>query len=237
MPDKRLHRGPHPEDCVCFAPEALPSLNAAVSDLSWLLSRGYAERSSTKLVGDRYNLKERQRVAVRRCACSDEALHDRKTREIAGEQALGKRLLLDGFNVLTTVEAALGHGVILIGRDGCYRDMASMHGSFKKVEETPEAILFVGRTAARFGVGEVVWYLDQPVSNSGRLKQLILCIAQEQQWSWSVELVPDPDPVLTRSQELIASADSGILDNCGPWLNLAHEVIRQHVPGSWCIQL
>ncbi len=237
MPDKRLHRGPHPEDTESFRSEALPFLRSAVSDLSWLLTRGYAERSSTKLVGDRYNLTERQRIAVRRCACSDEALRSRQAREIEVADARGKQLLLDGFNVLTTVEAALGHGVVLIGRDGCYRDMASMHGSFKSVEETPESVLLIGRTLARLGAGEVSWYLDQPVSNSGRLKQLIRAIADEQQWRWRVELVPDPDSVLAESDELVVSADSGILDRCGPWLNLARQVVSEHVPHAWRVSL
>ena len=51
---------------------------------------------------------------------------------------------MDGFNVLTSIEAALAGGVILAGRDGCYRDMASMHGSYRKVEETRPAILGIG---------------------------------------------------------------------------------------------
>ena len=45
-------------------------------------------------------------------------------------------LLIDGYNVLTTVESALAHGLLLIGRDGCMRDLASMHGSWRKVDET-----------------------------------------------------------------------------------------------------
>ncbi|MHA3773102.1 DUF434 domain-containing protein [Verrucomicrobiota bacterium sgz303538] len=237
MPDKRLHRGPHPEDVSGFGTEALPRLQAAVADLSWLLSRGYAERSSTKLVGDRYDLTERQRIAVRRCACSDQALNDRLSRMLPIEKSFGQRVLLDGFNVLTTVEAALGGGVVLAGRDGCCRDMASMHGSFKKVLETPDAVLLIGRTLERLGVGETIWYLDQPVSNSGRLKQLIADIAGAHQWNWRIELVPDPDTVLVKVADVVASADSGILDRCGKWLNLAREIVDEHVPDAWRISL
>lgn len=237
MPDKRLHRGPHPEDLVNFGPAALPPLRTAVADLSWLLSRGYAERSSLKLVGDRFSLSERQRIAVRRCACSDQELQSRLDRQVDSGDVAGKRVMLDGFNVLTTVEAAMGKGVVLVGRDQCCRDMASMHGSFRRVEETPTAIYFVGQTLARLRVGEVVWYLDQPISNSGRLKQLIAAIAAKRGWQWRVELVSDPDAVLAASDEIIASADSGILDRCGKWLNLAREVVREHVPEAWWVRL
>ena len=66
MPDSREHRGPDPRDPAAFAPEEWPRLRQAVVDLSWLLTRGYAPVSSLKLVGDRYELTERQRTAVRR---------------------------------------------------------------------------------------------------------------------------------------------------------------------------
>src|SRR4051794_12700876 len=63
VPDSRKHRGPGPQDPEWFSSEARPDLAQATADLSWLLSRGYAEPSSLKLVGDRYRLVERQRVA------------------------------------------------------------------------------------------------------------------------------------------------------------------------------
>ena len=70
MPDRRTHRGPHPEDAELFATAAIPALRAAAADLTWLLDRGYAVSSSLKLVGDRHYLAVRQRVAVARCVCT-----------------------------------------------------------------------------------------------------------------------------------------------------------------------
>ena len=64
------------------------------------------------------------------------------------EQLRGAALWLDGYNVLTTIEAALAGGVILAARDGTYRDMASMHGSYRKVAETLPALELLGRTIA-----------------------------------------------------------------------------------------
>ena len=68
MPDRRRHRGAHPRDRELFAPERIEDLRRAVGDLSWLLSRGYAPTSSLKIVGDRYDLAQRQRTAVARAA-------------------------------------------------------------------------------------------------------------------------------------------------------------------------
>jgi len=230
LPDQRQHRGPNPRDAEAFAPEMLPRLRDACADLCWLLSRGYADKSAATLVGDRYALTERQRIAVRRCACSDEALHDRQRRQVTDPaQLAGATLEIDGYNVLTTIEAALAGGVLLIGRDGSYRDMASMHGNFKKVAETPKAIALIGHILARYCLQTAIWYLDAPVSNSARLKQLLLEIATANDWPWQVELVPDPDRILAVSSNIIASADSAILDRAPRWLSLAREVVQEHL--------
>ena len=232
MPDTRSHRGPHPEDLDLFAGAAWPALQAAEADLAWLLSRGYAGTSALKLVGDRMQLSERQRLAVMRSACSDKALMHRRSLRVPAEQLAGNRLDLDGFNVLTSVEAALAGGVILAGRDGCYRDMASMHGSYRKVSETRPALLLVGEVLQDLSVAECCWYLDRPVSNCGRLKTVIGQIAAERCWPWQALLAGDVDTVLVQSSAVVASADSGVLDRCRRWCNLAYEVIQRRIPAA-----
>ena len=159
-------------------------LREAVTDLSWLLTRRYADKSALKIVGDHFGLTERQRTAVRRCSCADEALARRRTRQLNRDDLLGRVLLVDGYNVLTTIEAALSGGVILKGRDGCLRDMASMHGTYRKVQETVPAISLLGEVLEEIGIEQCTWYLDSPVSNSGRLKTVIYQVATRCGWNW-----------------------------------------------------
>ena len=66
MPDTRQHRGAHPSDIKLFDASKLSLLRTATSELSWLLSRGYAITSALKLVGDRHGLNKRQRLALSR---------------------------------------------------------------------------------------------------------------------------------------------------------------------------
>lgn len=237
MPDKRSHRGPHQRDRRLFADEQLPSLRAAVSELSWLLSRGYAEPSALKLVGDRHRLNERQRTAVGRCACSHRARRARRAKQATADDLAGAELLLDGFNVLVTVEAALGGALVLAGRDGCYRDLCSVHGTYRRVEETLAAVRLVGETTEELLVAACCWYLDSPVSNSGRLRSMLLETAAEHAWDWRVELVPDADAVLSRSAGLVASSDSVVLDRCAAWFNLTREVVDRRAGGAWIVDL
>ena len=237
MPDKRTHRGAHPDDRRLFSPAAGEVLTRAVGDLSWLLSNGYAMKSSLKLVGDHLSLTQRQRMAVMRCACADGDIVLRHDKRAGADELAGKMLLLDGYNVITTVEAALSGGVILCGRDGCYRDLASVHGTYRKVEETIPAVKLIAQVTNQLGVHGCHWYLDSPVSNSGRLKTLIAQLAEQEQWNWQVELVTSPDGVLARADDIVATADSDILNRCRRWFDLARAVIAQHVPDAWLIDL
>lgn len=237
MPDKRQHRGPHPLDRELFAAEIVPTLARAVADLSWLLTRGYSEPAALKLVGDRFQLHNRQRLAVMRAACSDEALRGRLARCIPLDQLAGKAVVVDGFNVLTTIEAALAGGVVLWCRDGCLRDMASMHGSYRRVAESRPAVELIGRESQRLQVGAVHWFLDRPVSNSGRLATLIRELAEQHGWNWTVTLDDSPDARLIASDDIVISADSVILDRCGSWANWACDIVTREFPDAWFVRL
>ncbi len=226
MSESRRHRGPDPRDAEAFGAPSLPALRAAVSDLSWLLGRGYAPVSALKLVGDRWGLTERQRMAVRRSACSDEDRSRRQATRITAAELAGMELWIDGFNVLTTIESYLGGGVVLHCRDGTFRDLAGVHGTYRRVVETTPALELLATHIQDLCVAPVRWLFDRPVSNSGRIRSQVLEMAHERSPDWSVDLVADPDPLLKRSTAAIATADSVILDAGPRWYNLARHVIE-----------
>ena len=202
-----------------------------------LLTKGYAQKSSLKLVGDKFALTQRQRLALMRSACSDEQAASRNRRRIAVDALAGQRIAIDGYNVLITIEAAISGGVIFKGRDGCCRDLASIHGTYRKVNETTPALELIGRFLKKAGAAGALWLLDKPVSNSGRLKTLIGQLAAKNDWPWEIELVISPDAVLTKGDMIAATSDSAILDACNEWLNLATEIIAQRLPSATIIDL
>jgi hypothetical protein len=237
VPDTRSHRGPDPRDALAFGPSSQPSLRGAVSDLSWLLGRDYAPVSALKLVGDRWRLTERQRHAVRRASCSDALQERRRAHQVTPAELAGQDLAIDGFNVLTTIESALGGGVVLLCRDQTCRDIAGVHGSYRKVAETVPALELLAAALAEIGVRQCRWLFDRPVSNSGRIRNLVLQIATAESRHWSVALVNDPDPLLEESPEIVATSDSEILDGCARWFNLARQVIETQCPDANVIDL
>jgi hypothetical protein len=237
MPDRRAHRGLHPNDAELFGAAWSARLRAATLDLSWLLERGYAVNSALKLTGDRYALTARQRAAVSRCACPESRARDRIQRMLPASALAGATLCIDGFNVLTTLEVALSGGLVMIGRDGVMRDIAGVHGSYRRVEETEPALLHLRRTLDELGVARCEWLLDAPVSNSGRLCALLRELAAAEGLDWDARAVADPDVILAASVEPIASADGEVLDSAARSCNLARLCVERTMPAAFVLDL
>src|SRR5438046_8431312 len=164
-PDIRKHRGPHPNGRKLFADAHIPLLRGAVGDLSWLLTRNYTMKGALKLVGDKYALIERQRLAISRAACSDQSREHRTRQRITIDEASGKELIIDGFNLIITIEAALSGGLLQICRDGCIRDLSSVHGSYRSVNETDVALRLIGDSLETLRPMSVTWILVGPITH------------------------------------------------------------------------
>lgn len=176
-------------------------------------------------------------MAVARCSCSADAARLRQSKRVEPESLRGRELWIDGYNVLTVLESALSGGVVLRGRDGCYRDIAGIHRRYRKVNETIPALAMVGEMAAAWGISVCRWWLDQPVSNSGRLKTLIHETATAAGWNMTAELVFNPDRVLSGSGEIVATSDGIVLERCQHWVNLLQAILEEKIPGAWILDL
>jgi hypothetical protein len=202
-----------------------------------LLTRGYADSSALELVGNRHRLRKRARDAVRRSACSDVAVRERAGRRLEPDSLRGRTLAIDGFNCLITLEAGIAGAPIFRGRDGVLRDVASVHGNWRRVESTSAAISGIAAWSRELGIVGATWYLDRPVANSGRLAALIEAHADAAELGWRVELPFDPDASLRASTEVVATADATVLDACGPWVDLVGEVIARVARQAWLLDL
>ena len=231
------NRGKQSSDDKSFALKWHPIFTEAVNDLCYLLTRGYAENSSLQIVGNRYKLNKRQRNAVLRISCSDQGIVARNNSKCEEVELDDKIIEIDGFNLLILLESALSGAYVFKGRDGLYRDISSVHGSYKRVLKTENAILLVGNRLKGMNVKSVKWYLDQPVSNSGRLKTRLLEISREHEFNWEVELVFDPDKVLAKSKNIVITSDGWILENTEKWFNLSASLIENDIKESNIIEV
>lgn len=229
MPNKQKHRGQHSNDVRLFNEKWVIVLQQAVKDMSYLLSRDYPDSAALKLVGDKFKLNKRQRIALMRSVCSNKSLLIRTGKELEVAFMKAQEVDIDTYNLLITLESALAGGIVLYCRDGCYRDIASVHGTYRKVEETIPAIRLIGECLEELGVKQANWYIDSPISNSGRLKMLILGEGANFPCNWNPELAYNPDKKLVGNQGIVISSDSWILDNAIAWFNLAGYIIEKKI--------
>lgn len=220
------NRGKNTGDDILFSPQKhINKLKLAVHDMKYLLSRNYAEKASSELVGNHYRLKARQIQALRGASASEDQIRNRKNKEVQISDVKDKTIYLDGFNVLILLESLLSEAYIFEGIDGCYRDLSGVHGTYKRVNQTQKAIELIAAFFQKSQVEKLIWVFDQPVSNSGRIKEMILNFAKEKNINWNVELEFNPDKFLVEHAEIAVSSDAWILDHCKNWFNLISYLI------------
>jgi hypothetical protein len=236
MSPRATRRGYDPKDETVFSPNMLPMLRKAQTDIQWLLDRGYPMRSVITFVGSHYQLTSRQRSALQRATDQTACYRKRENKRLGLEKLQEGPLLIDGFNLVITLETALSGSMIIEGADGVIRDLAGLRGTYRIIEQTAQALDLLGLFIQVYHVPSVHIYLDAPVSNSGKLRKKIL----DHSLSWdspvTVDLVPNADRELA-GKARIATSDSVLLDQCRSWFNLVTAIVKHKVPHAWIVQL
>lgn len=228
-----VRRGFNARDPIEFGAKALPELSTAAQELCFLLDRGYGIKSASAFTGNHHLLSERQRLALARTVSPSAALAARREKELSQPP---EELVLDGFNTIITLEVALSGSLLLEGMDGAIRDLAGLRGTYRIVDKTILAAdLLLDRLEA-LSVKRARFYLDRQVSNSGRLRALLLEKAAERSIEAEAVLHPSVDSELSRMENVV-TADAIILDRCGSWYNLNGPLIRERVKAAWIVRL
>jgi hypothetical protein len=230
-----IKRGYSPDDKLGFTGKPLETLKRSAQDLYYLLGRGYPMEPASTFIGNHYLLSERQRIALKRSVSSESDIAARLAKRRPAQTLAGETVNIDGFNTIITLEVAQSGSPVFLCMDGTYRDIAGLRGTYKLIDKTDTAIRSVIYELQRLRVKRAVFWLDAPVSNSGRLKVRIAEIAEEERFETGIELVNNVDKVLYDLPNVVSS-DSIILGRCPSWFNLGERIIP-NIPGVWIIDL
>ena len=226
---KAVERGYHPVDEREFSDAVLPLLQEAQRDIVYLLNRDYEMEPVVRFVGDRRQFSARQRMALTRASCLSAAQQGRQAREWKGDLQ-GQTVYIDGFNLIIALESALApRSSLMRCMDGTLRDLCGLRGNYRIIESTLVSIEWMAQALQALGAGRAVFYLDAPVSNSGRLKLAILEGMEAVAVETEVALVPNADACLW-DKDCVVTSDSVILDRCPSWLNLARYIVAERLP-------
>ncbi|MCR5318039.1 MAG: DUF434 domain-containing protein [Treponema sp.] len=226
---KDAKRGFVPSDEKNFSPSALETLRTAAKHISYLINEGYDIKSASTFVGNHFSLSERQRLALVRSISVREHLKVRKEKELSSIE--NQEVWIDGFNTVITLEVMLCNSILFDCMDGCIRDLAALRGTYRIIPETEYAVKMLFSTLAKMNVKSVHILLDEPVSNSGRLKALIADIKEEEgnncPYSLDIQLLKEVDRELWTKENVI-TADAIILDHCISWFNLMAACVKEN---------
>ncbi len=188
-----------------------------------MINEGYDLKQASTFVGNHFLLSERQRLAIMRSLATKEQLNNRKKKE----KAAGKEVWIDGFNTIITLEVLLSDSILFFCMDGTIRDLAALRGTYRIIPETADSVRMLFSALMEVSIESAHILLDEPVSNSGRLKALIADIGEDYPINLDIQIRKDVDQALYEKENVISS-DSIILDYCRSWINLMAKCLEKH---------
>ncbi|MCL1935159.1 MAG: DUF434 domain-containing protein [Defluviitaleaceae bacterium] len=225
-------RGYVPTDKKQFSEKQIPILKKAQLEIQWLLDKDYPIKNAIKFVCDHYMISTRQRLALLRATAPTLAIKERKNKQATNLE--NKTLHIDGFNLIITLEVALSGSPIIKSMDCAVRDLAEIRGTYRLIDKTDIAIDLIANKLKSMKVYSVVFYLDEQVSNTGRLKAKIL--ERLQNLKVSVEIIKNVDKVL-KNKDYVVTSDAMIINECTSWVNLANDIISESINNVYYIDL
>ncbi|MCK4763030.1 MAG: DUF434 domain-containing protein [Candidatus Aminicenantes bacterium] len=198
----------------------------ALQDYYFLLNRDYAEKPAVKLVGDRYRLSSVERLILYRGVTSGKKAPARKAKLSADLK--GKKLYIDGYNVLFTIKNYLLGRPVFLANDGFMRDCGEVYGKVENETFFFRAVDLLLEYLCGCGVSAVEVFFDSPTSGSenhaGEVEKRLAAVGT----AGEVFLVKYADRELRKKKDgVIATSDSEIIDavDC-PAADLAREVLE-----------
>jgi hypothetical protein len=184
----------------------------AATEYQWMLSHGYPQKTSLKMVGDKFMLsRDMRQVLYRGIAAKDQAFRRLK---MVGLPVKGDLILIDTYNVLFTVNNYLLGKPLFISNDGILRDAGEMRGRIVNKPVFSRSIdLFLQVLKEWEGITFML-YLDEPVSYSGRLAIELSKDMVQMDIEGEALTVKSPDHMLKHeNSDGICTSDSAVIDH------------------------
>ncbi len=146
----------------------------------------------------------------------------------------GAEVWIDGFNTIITLEVMFSDSILFEGMDGTIRDLAALRGTYRIVPETEKAARALFDVLKEQKIKTAHILLDEPVSNSGRLKTMLAEIGEQFPFELDIQILKAVDSTLWDKDNVITT-DSIILDHCVAWFNLMKTCVQKHGAKTICV--
>jgi hypothetical protein len=149
------------------------------NDIRSILRWGYPKFATIRFVADHFRLSAKERHILTRVIMPPDRTVSRAKKKIGCKETGNRDLLLDGYNVLLTVDSLLKKEPMWFCDDSYIRDTRFYFSKAKHAQDIEEALETVLDFLAETGTKTATFLLDAQISRSGELAGLIRHRMQE----------------------------------------------------------
>lgn len=189
------------------------------NDVRSILRWGYPKFATIRFVADHSLLSAEERHILTRVVMPPDRVVSRAKKRIGCKEAGNRDLLLDGYNVLLTMDSLLKKEPMWYCDDGYIRDTRFYFSKAKNVQDIGEALETVLDFLSETGPKTATFLLDAQISRSGELAGFIRHRMQEKGISGDARTSKHVDFDLKEeggkpeSEVVVASSDGIIIDS------------------------
>jgi len=198
----------------------------AVRDLRYLLNRGYPRDSAVVFVANHHRLKLNERHLLARCVFSKAEVASHRGKAVSSAKVRGKRIGVDGYNVLITVESILVGKRVVRCDDGFIRDLRAIFGKYRMSSATPRALTKIIKAIVDARPSEVIIMFDSQVSRSGELAAIVRQQLKRAGLEGDARTSTGVD-LKVRGFKVAASSDRAIIERVKAVWDIPAEIMRR----------
>jgi hypothetical protein len=199
-----------------------------ICDLRFLLNRGYNRESAVKFVSNKYRLGIKQRNFLVRAVFSSEEASEHKKKTLGIEDLNKKKVVVDGYNVLITVENVLKGKEVILCDDGFVRDTTAIFGKYKTSDVTSKAIEEILNVLKKSKVSEVLFIFDSQVSYSGELCRVIREKIAKAGLKGDAITSNKADFEICMAEKIVCSSDRAIIKKAEKVVDLPYSIAKRY---------
>jgi len=188
------------------------SLDKASQDLKYLLDRNYNRTTALNLVVNRYDLSEKNRNLLHRCVFPEKEIRAHRKKLCPPRRMRGKKIVIDGYNVLITVEAVLEGKDTVLGMDGILRDVKGIFSKYRFDKNSKTAIGAILKKLKEYNPSFTLFVFDSQISRSGELAAFVRERITEHGLAGDAITSPHADNEIKKLNCITLSSDSIIIE-------------------------
>ena len=198
----------------------MPNPEDAVSEIHYLLERGYPKKSAITYVCNHHQLDLEFRHIFTRILYPQSTITSRKAKTMGCGDIENNEVWIDGYNILIGVESAIRGDPVYLCDDGFLRDTRGVFGKFHSSHETEQALHEILSMLALHNPKRIQIVFDSQISKSGEMSGHVDKKMKDMGILGCVRTSEQADFDLKKSNRMVATSDGGIIDAVEHVVNL-----------------